>query len=140
MSYASERANIEELFRLFWTNEAGDAPLTPVAWDLQSYEDTEVSWVRLSILSGVGEQTTIGSPGSNVVRHAGVVAIQIMTPAGQGSAESRALADRVEEIFLNQTIGGIRFSVPYPAGSAEENGRWSMWTIWCPFTRDEFKA
>lgn len=139
MSYASERANIEELFKLFWRDD-NDDPLTPVAWDLQSFDETEESWVRINILSGAGEQITVGSPGSNVARYAGVVALQINTPIGTGSAESRALADKIEEIFLNQSIGGIRFRIPYPAGSAEENGRWSTWTIWCPFTREEFNA
>lgn len=141
MGYASERKLIEVHFQSSWKDGAGDA-LTPVVFDLQSgdFEDTEEPWVRLSILSGIGEQMTVGAPGNNLHRHAGIVAIQINTPVGSGSEESRTLADKVEAVFMNVTLENLKFAIPFPSGTAEVNNDWSCWTMWCPFTRDELNA
>jgi hypothetical protein len=141
MSYASERKLIETLFKNEWVLSGG-AARTPVVYDQQVKDmtSTKVTWVRLSILSGEASQGSVGAPGNNLKRHAGTVAIQINTPAGKGSAEARDLADAVEAIFNNTLVENIRFTSTYSGGSPELLGAWSSWTIWCPFTRDEFNA
>lgn len=144
MSYASERQDIETLFKNEWVLSGG-APLTPVAYDDQDFdavplEQSGTAWVRLTIHSGDAEVTSVGSPGSNTKRHAGAVSIQINVAAGRGSREARLLADKVEEIFNCRIDGGIRYSATYSGGSPERSGVWSTMTIWCPFTRDEFNS
>ncbi len=143
MSYALERQTIETLFSEGWLDDSVSppVPLTPVYYDGHSANPGDIEeWVALDILSGESAQITIGAPGNNAKRHAGVVALRISTRAGEGSRRARELADRAEAIFVNKTEGNVRFGIPYPAGSAEQNGVWSTWTIWCPFTRDDFNA
>lgn len=141
MSYATERQLIETMFKAGWV-KSGGAALTPVVYNMQGkdMEQSKVSWVRLTILSGQATQGSVGDPGNNLKRHAGTVSVQICTEAGKGDAEARTLADKVEEIFNNKLTENIRFSVTYSGGSPELLGKWSAWTIWCPFTRDEFNS
>lgn len=142
MGYQSERQIIETRFQTLWVDGSGE-PLTPVAYDKQVSDDFELAdkpWVRLRIMSGVGQQITIGAPGNNGKRHAGVLAVQINTLVGTGSEESRALADKLEGFFQNVLVENILFTIPFPADGEVVQGRWSTWTIYCPFTRDEFNA
>ena len=142
MGYQSERQLIETRFQTLWVDGVG-GPLTPVAYDKQTTDNFEAAddpWVRIRIMSGYGERITVGAPGNNGKRHAGVLAVQINTLVGTGSEESRALADKLEPMFQNVLVENIRFDVPYPADEEVINGRWSSWTIFCPFTRDEYNA
>lgn len=132
MSYASERSAIEGLFATAWGTR------TPIGFDGHSFTPVKNS-VRLTILNGEGRQASIGVPGSNVARYAGVVAIQIFTEGGKGTAASRALEDHVSEAFRNKTTGAIRFGIPYVSGSLEEPP-FLVRTMMVPFTRDQFHA
>lgn len=132
MAYADERAAIEGHFATGWAGR------TPVGYDGHTFTPAAGS-VRLTILDGEGRQASIGAPGSNVARYAGVVAIQVFTEGGKGTAASRVVEDAISEIFRNKTAGGIRFGIPYVSGSLEEPP-FLVRTVMTPYTRDEWHA
>lgn len=130
MSFSAERADIEAHFITGW------GARTPVGYDGHTFTPAAGS-VRLTILNGEGRQASIGAPGSNIARYAGVVAIQVFTEGGKGTAASRVLEDAISNIFRNKTVGGIRFGIPYVSGSLEEPP-FLVRTVMTPFSRDEF--
>lgn len=135
MSYETERQLIETAFQTGWADR------TPVQYDDITFEAPEGDpWVRITILDGQGRQASVGAPGANIVRHVGVVAIQVHCPKGSGQARFTPFAQGVEDIFLNRTIENLRFTVPYISGGAIQNGAFTSRTIMCPFTRDEFNG
>ncbi|WP_182086950.1 hypothetical protein [Aureimonas sp. ME7] len=95
--------------------------------------------VRLTILDGEGRQASVGTPGGNVVRYAGVIAIQVFTEGGKGTAASRELEDALSDLFRNAEIDSIRCGIPYVSGSVEDPP-FLMQTVMVPFTRDSFHA
>lgn len=132
MSYADERSEIETLFKTAWAGR------TPVGFDAHTFTPSKNS-VRLTILDGEGRQASIGTPGSNVARYAGVVAIQVFTEGGKGTAASRVYEDAISDIFRNRVQGSIRFGIPYVSGTLEESP-FLVRTVMVPFSRDTFHA
>lgn len=137
MSFAGLRATIEGRFFAEWQTGSPAAPRTPVGWDGQEFAPPigEAS-VRLSILQGDSINASMGDPGSNVVRYAGVVMIQIFTPGGQGSGAARALADHIRPIFTNWSDSGLRFR-SMNIGAPIENAPFYMLPVSFPFALDE---
>lgn len=136
MNSSAIRAAIEGRFATQWMN--GSQPRTPIGWDGHTFTPVKNS-VRLTILDGEGRNASVGSPGSNVVRHVGVLAIQVFTEGGKGTAASRTYEDLIAAIFRNVTIDGIRFSVPYVSGSVEE-APFLIRTVMIPFNSDAFNG
>ena len=135
MSYETERQLIETAFQTGW------AARTPVQYgDVTIDAPDGNDWVRVSIINGQNQLASVGSPGSNIIRHAGVVAVQVHCPQGSGQARFTPFAQAVEDIFRNQVMENLRFAVPYVSGGAIQNGAFTSRTIMCPFTRDEFNG
>ncbi len=132
MSYQQARASIESHFKEAWAGR------TPVAYDGHTMTAAP-NRVRLTIIDGEGRQASIGTPGSNVARYAGVIALQVYTEGGKGTAASRALEDAITDIFRNAALGEIRCGIPYVSGSDEEPPL-LIRTVMVPFTRDTFHA
>lgn len=132
MSYSAARADIEGHFATNWGTR------TPVGFDGHNFTPAKNS-VRLTILDGEGRQASIGAPGSNVARYAGVVALQVFTEGGKGTAASRVYEDAIADIFRNKDVGAIRFGIPYVSGSLEEPP-FLVRTLMVPFSRDAFHA
>ena len=132
MGYASERAAIEGRWAAAWNGR------TPTAYEGHAFtHPTETAWARLTIRNGEARQASIGSPGSNVHRHAGVIFIEIFTPGGQGTQAARALADEALAVFRNAHFGNIACQTPYVSKTVQESP-WLVMTIVVPFHRDEF--
>lgn len=136
MNTSAIRAAIEGRFASHWVN--GAQPRTPIGWDGHTFTPVKNS-VRLTILDGEGRNASVGSPGTNLVRHAGVVAIQVYTEGGKGTAASRVNEDQIADIFRNVTVDGIRFGVPYVSGSIEQ-APFLIRTVMIPFTVDNFNG
>jgi hypothetical protein len=134
MTYETERAAIEGRFKTAW--DAAYAAMK-VGYDGQKFEFIrDTNSVRLTILDGNAEQISFGNPGTNLVRHVGVIMIQIAVPGGAGTVAIRPIADAAMTIFRNQTFGGVRCRIPYVL-SRDEEPPFLIWTIACPFERDE---
>lgn len=136
MNSSAIRAAIEGRFATLWVN--GSQPRTPIGFDGHTFPPSKNS-VRLTILDGEGRNASVGSPGTNLVRHAGVVAIQVYTDGGKGTAASRAYEDLIATIFRNVTVDGIRFGVPYVSGSLEQSP-YLIRTVMIPYVSDAFNG
>lgn len=138
MSFAALRQTIETRLSQQWVTGSPSTPRTPIGFDGQAFEPVKNS-IRLTILDGEGRNASIGAPGSNLVRHAGVIAIQVFTEGGKGTAASRAYEDQIATIFRNWTSGNLRCGVPYIGGTVEEPP-FMVRTVMIPFTVDNFNG
>ena len=139
MSYSAERASIEQRWATQWVTGSPSAARTPTAYENVPYEPIEgTSWVRITILNGEGRQLSMGDVGNNTHRYAGVIALQIFTPAGAGSDAGKELADLAAAVFRNQRFDSIYCRVPYISGTSIE-GQWHQTNINVPFWRDEYQ-
>ena len=138
MSFAALRQTIETRLSQQWVTGSPSVPRTPIGFDGQTFTPVKNS-IRLTILDGEGRNASIGAPGSNLVRHAGVIAIQVFTEGGKGTAASRTYEDLIATIFRNWTSGGLRCGVPYVSGSVEEPPFLTR-TVMIPFTADNFNG
>lgn len=136
MSLSSERAAIEGRFK---TQLAASAYSSwAVGYDAHDFK-AQVNSFRLTIQSGGAENESMGAPGSNMVRHAGAIMIQIFTNGGTGSETARGAAEAVMGFFRNQLFGGVRCRAPYVSGTSDAEGFYTM-TVAVPFERDEFNG
>lgn len=135
MSLETERAAIEGRFKTAWDSAY---PSWKVGYDDHGFEFTANS-ARVTIHDGEAQQISFGNPGTNLVRHVGVIMIEIAVAGGKGSAGIRSIADAAMTVFRNQTFGGVRCRIPYPAGKRSEPPL-LIWTLACPFERDEYNG
>lgn len=134
MSYAQERADIETRFKDRMT---AVLPAVALGYDGHPFEPAQGSQsARLTILDGEGINQTIGAPGQNIVRHTGVVMIQLFVPGGSGSAALRALLDGIEPIFTNWRSGHLLFRAMSVQGRREEAPFLTANAVF-PFQRDK---
>ncbi|TBE67419.1 phage tail terminator-like protein [Rhizobium ruizarguesonis] len=135
MSLETERAAIEGRFATLWAASAYAA--LKVGYDGHKFKFvTDATSVRLRIADGSAEQISFGDPGNNLVRHVGVLFVQIATPGGVGTATVRAIEETIEGFFRNQTFNGVRCRIPYILGRDEEPP-FLLSTVAIPFERDE---
>lgn len=141
MSLQTEREMIETHLREGWFDELNQTQRTKIQWeDIPIEPSNNEVWLAVSILNGQASNKSVGSPGSNIVRSAGVFAIRVNVPSGLGSSQFRDHADDLMDLFRNTVLGNVRFMPPYVSGGLTKMGNFSTWTIMCPFTRDEFNG
>lgn len=91
--FADERNAIESRFT---TNYAA---ATPVQYEnIDFAQPSEAAWVSLRILSGDGNQVSIGTA-RQVDRFAGIIQVDIYTPENGGTNAARVIGDSVFTIF-----------------------------------------
>ncbi|MDF1685360.1 MAG: phage tail terminator-like protein [Parvibaculaceae bacterium] len=130
MDYNDAAAAIQGRFQTQW------AGATDVGYDGHDFTPPEdANSVRLTIVDGAGFNRSIGSPGSNLVRYAGSILVQIFVPGGEGAKTVRGLADDVAAIFRNATFDGVRCGISQVQGRVEEPP-FLQWTLSIPFQWD----
>lgn len=67
------------------------------------------AWVRLTIRHTDGNQSTMGSPGSNRFRRFGIVTMQIFQRQGEFGITARELAENALAIFTGAENSGIYY-------------------------------
>lgn len=95
--------------------------------------------IVLSLQSGAAFQGSLGSPGSNLVRHAGVAFFRIYTAGGEGQKSGSDIAQSIEDIYLNNTFNNIKCMIPYSV-PVEDEEPFSVTLVAVPYRREEFKA
>lgn len=147
MSYDAEREAIEAYFIENWSEG-------PVGPDGHVFTPSENA-VRLTIQSGQPMVKSVGRPGTNRVRHPGVLQLELYVPSGVGSSNWRVQAQTIESLFTNIDLDDtgelsttnedvfLRFGrfgmIPYISSVLREPP-WTRVTINAPFTRDENKG
>lgn len=138
MSLETERQALEGRFATLWAASAYSA--LKVGYDGHKFDFIkDTTSVRLRIADGKAEQISFGDPGNNLVRHVGVLMVQIATPGGAGTAALRPIEETIMGFYRNQTFGGVRCRIPYILGR-DENPPFLLSTVAIPFERDEHNA
>ena len=80
---------------------------TPIAWENRDFTPpTSGGWVELTVLGNTGQTRGInGDVGA--VRDSGLIAINIYTPEGSGTATGRGYADTLAALFEHERFSGI---------------------------------
>ncbi len=112
-----------------------------VGLDDQDFEAAkDVPSVLLTILSGAGQQTSLGAPGSNNRRRAGVILLNIYSPVGGSSRDIRLIADNAETVFINKHLGsGLRTRIP-GIQARQKTSSLRIWTMATNYQKDDFIA
>ena len=143
MSLEAERALIETHFLAEWQSlhpSWGYGQDGQIGFDGQTFRPPrDKPSIEVEIVPGEGTQISIGQPGANTARYAGVAIFRIRIPGGVGTADMRALADSVAEVMRNQTLGSIRTGIPYVQTRVSEPP-FLGWSVAVPFQRDEQHA
>ena len=138
MSAETERQAIEGRFKTLWAASAYAA--LKVGYDGHKFEFiASQTSVRLTIADGEASQISFGNPGTNLIRHVGMIFCQIAAPGGAGTAAVRPIEDAIMGFFRNQTFGGVRCRVPYIMNRDQEPP-FLVSTVACPFERDEYNG
>ena len=138
MSFDSERSAIEARFLAQWVTGSPASPRTAIGMPGHTFTPpVGQSSVRLSILNGQGLNMSMGDPGANLVRYAGVLMINIFTPGGEGTKAARDLADLIQPIFTNWRSGTLLFRT-MDTGPADETPPFYMLPVSFAFERSEF--
>lgn len=132
--YQGEFEALAGVFETGWANQ------TPIAWENLDFSppDPMSSWVRFSVLSGEAFYASIGAPGNNVIRHPGLIVVQVFVPLNAGALLTLDLADDAAGIFRDYRSGGVRCSPPWVTTirpSARDG--WHQVNVNIPFVRDE---
>lgn len=146
MGYKSEFDALAGFFSSGWVvvtsagPPVGYATRTPICWPNVPFAPPDgTPWVRFNLIDGEARHASSGAPGANVVRHVGIVRIQVFVPTAQGEGTVRTLGDHVATLFRGASFAGYRFSPPYlePAPSGVADG-WYQMNVTIPFSRDEY--
>lgn len=112
MSFDAERQVLEAYFAANFTA----IPLTRVDYQNTGFlPPANMTWVRMTITRGMGEQQSIGSglPATELHRYQGTIIFQIFEPSKTGTRQTMIIADDIKILFLAKTIGTIRTRTPY---------------------------
>jgi len=140
MNLDQQRAAIETRFMAQWMIGSPLALRTPVGMPGFTFTPpVGASSVRMSILNGTSMNKSMGSPGSNIVRHAGVLMFQIFTPGGVGTKTANDLADLIEPIFINWRSGGL-LARTMDKGAVDETAPFYMLPVSFTFQRDNLNG
>lgn len=82
------------------------------------------------------EQITIGAPGDNVFREAGIFQLHLFGLAGNGATRLRQLADQLRTLFRAQTFAGVRCYGADPPEIGPGGGRWIRATVAVEYEHD----
>lgn len=138
MSYDTERSVIEAYLQDNW---GSIYPSMQIGFDRHNFTPPQdADSIRLTIVSGEAEQISLGVRGTNLIRHTGLIMLQIFCVGNSKSNSAREIADYLSDLFMNRDLStSLRTRVPYVVGMAEEPP-FLMWTLGVPFERDEFNG
>lgn len=113
--YNSARVLIENRFVTGW------GARTPVKFESENFNQSAASWVRLSIRWGESALIGLGSPGTRLERHVGVIILQIFSQLEGGAKTIADHADYASQIFRmiteRDTVNGVEIEYRTPSKS-----------------------
>lgn len=108
--------------------------LTDVAWPNTSYEPGEAAYIEPRITRGQAFNASVAAA-SKLVRHPGLLVVQVRAPLNQGDRPALELADALAEVFRNVTFSGITFRAPTVRDFGRD-GKWHRCEMAVAFHRD----
>ena len=107
---------------------------TPYTVENTAFTPPPGPWVKLIVLSGESKAISLGP---NIrTRNSGTICVQIFTQQNTGVSEARKLADRVAQIFQNESFNGITCRAASMEYIGERGGRYQL-NVNVPFYRDD---
>ncbi|MBB6011878.1 hypothetical protein HNR59_001223 [Aquamicrobium lusatiense] len=70
-------------------------------------DENTPAWVYVEIYGDSYNQDTMGAPGANVWEETGAVYLHVMVPSGTGSADARAHANTLLNLFREKPVNNI---------------------------------
>lgn len=70
-------------------------------------DENTPAWVYVEIYGDSYNQDTMGAPGANVWEETGAVYLHVMVPSGTGSADARAHANALLNLFREKPVSNI---------------------------------
>ncbi len=137
MSYNTERAAIESRFTTAW------ADATKIKYENVTFvQPKNVDYVAITIKNGRGSQDSLGETSLN--RYPGMIAIQIFSPEGTGTASAKILEAAAGAIFNRAEFTTtdsdvITCDVPSIIGGGTKDG-WYQLNVRIPFRRSTFET
>jgi hypothetical protein len=112
----------------------------PIIHDNQHYEPVEGSdFVYLSVQFTGANSTSLGGPGTSLIRHAGILEINFYTALAKGTGLGLQYADEAAALFRLQQFDGVSCGEPIPGVQRERGftkGRWWSTPLFCVFEHD----
>ncbi len=113
----------------------------PIAWGNTAFTppDPPTAWVRFTVIPGESSYISAGAPGQNIIRHAGLITVQVFVPPGEGDVKICSIVDDILPIFQGKCLFeevwcGAGYAVSL--GSGVSPG-WLQANVNVPFHRDE---
>jgi hypothetical protein len=129
-SYGDETAAILGYLKAQW------AERTPMGFPNQQIDPEGVTHANVRI-ARQGAFNVAGTATDKLVRHPGLLTIEIRSPAGEGDGEALDHGDYAAGLFRNLTLSGITFRAPTVRDFAPRSGsKWYVVQVTCPYQRD----
>ncbi len=110
-----------------------------IAFDNEEFEEPATGeWVRLTVRSLPGQQSTLGKIGNRRFRRLAAVFVQVYTDANTGVKQSDTLAKEAADVFEGVSFSGLDFGVASVLETGP-SGRWYQSVVEAQFEYDEIK-
>lgn len=94
-------------------------------FDNEAYTPPDAeAWARVTLRERPSTQGSLGPVGQRKFDRRGVLFIQIMTPAGQGTSEGDLLASSTAAIFEGTSFSGLRFTAVTIRSTGRSGSEW----------------
>lgn len=127
MSFESIRSAIAGRLSANWST-------TSIAWENRDFTPpTSGGWIELTVLGNTGLTRGMAGNGSNIsVQDTGLIAINIYTPEGSGTATGRGYADTLAALFEHKLFSGVTTYTATLTARGVVNG-WHQLNLTIPF-------
>lgn len=140
MSAESERIGLQQFA---WDQfQANETEVKILIFEEDEFNpDTVEEFVLMSIINGDSALASLGSPGSRLFRHQGIVQFDIYTLPDTGTGKQRRVAERVRKMFRDKQMtlkdnDVLTFQEASTRPGGRERGK-VRYIVSVPFTRDE---
>lgn len=144
-TYLAEQAVITGRLRDEWTDPLDPSePRTPIAWPNAKYPPSDYednpdkydgkAYIELRVVRAEAFNAA-STAKDKLVRHPGLVRINVRVPLASGDGAALELADAAAAIWRNRTVSGLTFRAPTVRDIGPE-GAWYRVQVDCPFWRD----
>jgi hypothetical protein len=138
-TYQHERAAILERIKLMWWDDVKGEPITPIAWPNTQIKVPDGQPYIEPVINTQAAFNAAMTATDKLVRHPGMLTINVRVPPNTGTARLDELADMACGMFRNVTFEGITFRAPtvrYLTGP----GPHTVAQVDCPYHRDSILA
>lgn len=136
MSFKTAEDSVQAWFNGKWVSGAPPVALTPIAWPDVQFTPPNGTWIRFTMTNNLGNQASIGSPGSNYFRRRGIIVIQVFAKENTGGADCRTKAQKAVDIFMTNDLAGFEFTNVNARAIGNDGAGWYQWNVTAEYKYD----